>query len=60
MISDARVKKLTLKVETIRELDADTLHRVRGGIDATNTCPTWGDVTIVTAPVTQKLRCELT
>ena len=52
--------KLELSRETLRSLDAESLERARGGMDATTDCPTWSDVTIVTAPVTQKLRCDLT
>lgn len=60
MPADRRPRRLELHRETVRSLEAEVLERVRGGVDATNTCPTWGDVTIVTAPVTQKLNCELT
>ena len=52
--------KLRLSREKLRSLDAETLERARGGVDATTDCPTWSDITVVTAPVTQKLRCDLT
>ena len=58
--SEGRLHKLELNRETLRSLDAETLERARGGIDATQDCPTWSQITIVTAPVTQKLRCDLT
>ena len=60
LTSEPKKKKLALKRETIRRLDDRLLADVRGGMDATNTCPTWGVVTTVAAPVTQKLGCELT
>ena len=55
-----KTAKLGLNRETLRFLEADVLESARGGIDATNTCPTWNVVTVVTVPVTQKLRCDLT
>jgi hypothetical protein len=55
-----RAGKLQLHRETVRSLDSEMLERVRGGIDATQDCPTWNVVTTVTAPVTQKLDCGLT
>jgi hypothetical protein len=55
-----RIAKLELRRETVRALDAEMLDRVRGGVDATQDCPTWNVITTVTQPVTQKLNCELT
>jgi len=55
-----RISKLELNRETIRSLDSELLARVRGGMDATQDCPTWPVITTVTQPVTQKLGCELT
>ena len=53
-------KKLRLSRETVRELDAEILERVRGGMNGTQDCPTWSVVTTVLQPLTQKLGCELT
>ncbi|HEX6489290.1 MAG TPA: hypothetical protein VF137_10545 [Candidatus Dormibacteraeota bacterium] len=57
---DRQETKLTLKRETVRELEPSLLEQIRGGIDATQNCPTWPVITTVTAPVTQKLHCDLT
>lgn len=56
-------RKLTLSRETLRDLEAPVLERVRGGTAAwaeTQDCPTWGVVTTVLQPLTQKFGCELT